>query len=187
MVFNIFTNKNTDMKNILTLGASSSQSSINKKFANYAANKVDGANVNLIDLNDFEMPIYSSDREAADGIPEAAKKFKQLIKDADGIVISFAEHNGAYSAAFKNVMDWTSRVEQKLWEDKPMLLLATSPGGRGAQTVLGSAAGYFPHMGAQVIATFSLPGFFTNFEGDEIHESYKNDFQAAVDAFAAAL
>lgn len=149
--------------NIVAFGASSSKSSINQKLAVYTANQVPGATVRVIDLNNYEMPIYSIDREKRNGIPQAAHDFKALIAAADGIVISFAEHNGSYTAAFKNILDWVSRLEGKIWLDKPMLLLATSPGGRGAQTVLNLAATSFPFMGGQVAAKFSLPSFQQNF------------------------
>ena len=94
------------MKKILAFGASNSRNSINKQLVTYAAGQLTDVEVLLLDLNDFEMPIYSIDREKESGIPELAQQFKQHILDADGILISFAEHNGAYTAAFKNVMDW---------------------------------------------------------------------------------
>ena len=97
---------------ILAFGASNSKTSINKQFATYASNQIEKAEVILLDLNDFEMPIYSIDKEKENGIPDLAKEFKQYIKDCDGIIISFAEHNGAYTAAFKNIFDWISRIEK---------------------------------------------------------------------------
>ena len=92
------------MKKIVAFGASSSKKSINKQFASYAASLISDADSIIIDLNDFEMPIYSIDYENDKGIPEKAFKFKEIIKSADGIIISFAEHNSVYTAAFKNLM-----------------------------------------------------------------------------------
>ena len=89
------------MKKIIAIGASNSKNSINKTFAAYAANKVKGTTVTILDLNDYPLPIYSIDLESEAGIPENAKKFDQQIQEADGIVISLAEHNGSYSAVFK--------------------------------------------------------------------------------------
>jgi len=155
------------MKKILAFGASSSKKSINKQLANYAASQLENVAVTAIDLNDFEMPIFSVDREEESGSPEAAQKFKKLVNECDGITISLAEHNGSYTAAFKNILDWASRIDKKTWSDKPIFLMATSPGGRGGQTVLGLAKTYFPYMGGKVVATFSLPGFYDNFSGNE--------------------
>ena len=134
------------MKKIIAFGASNSKHSINKTLANYTANQIVNAEVKLLDLNDFEMPIFSIDRENENGIHELALQFKQEIIQADGIVISFAEHNGAYSAAFKNIYDWVSRIEGNIWESKPLFLLTTSPGGRGGKSVLELAHSRY-HLG----------------------------------------
>ena len=74
------------MPDIVAFGASSNLNSINKKLAHFAAQNVPNANVNLIDLNDFEMPLYSTDREKA-GIPQKAHDFNAALTAADGIVI----------------------------------------------------------------------------------------------------
>lgn len=148
---------------IIAFGASSSKNSINKKLATFAANEIEGADIQILDLNDFEMPIYSIDRERESGIPALAKEFKAHIKQADSIIISFAEHNGSYATAFKNILDWISRLEGSIWEDKPMFLLATSPGGRGGQTVLAAATNSFKYMNKNTITSFSLPAFHKNF------------------------
>ncbi|MFK7971813.1 MAG: NADPH-dependent FMN reductase [Bacteroidia bacterium] len=153
-------------KNILAFGASSSRASINKQFATYAAHQVSDADVTILDLNDFEMPIYSIDKEKENGFPDLAQQFKAHIKAADGIIISFAEHNGAYSAAFKNIFDWVSRIEKDVWGNKPMLLLATSPGARGGRTVLDIALGKFKFMNTNTLASFSLSGFHSNFSSE---------------------
>ncbi|NNC95582.1 MAG: NAD(P)H-dependent oxidoreductase [Chitinophagales bacterium] len=151
---------------ILAMGASSSKSSINKQLAAFAASLVKDAEIDLIDLNDFEMQIYSIDRERENGIPDKALQFRKHINDSDGIIISLAEHNGAYTAAFKNIMDWASRIGKDLWDHKPMLLMATAPGLRGGQTILEIAAAKFVFMGGNIIGTFSLPKFHENFSDE---------------------
>jgi NAD(P)H-dependent FMN reductase len=163
------------MKTIIALGGSSSKSSINKAFASHAAQQVSDVQVNVIDLNDHELPLYSVDVEEASGIPENATKLSAAIEAADGIVLSLAEHNGSYAAAFKNALDWISRIDTKLWKNKPMLLLATSPGGRGGATVLASAKATFPHLGGNIIADFSLPSFYDNFSEAGIKDEKLND------------
>ncbi len=176
-------------KKILAFGASSSRASINKKFATFAAHQIAEAEVNLLDLNDFEMPIFSVDKENETGIPELAQQFKQHILDADGLIISFAEHNGAYSAAFKNIMDWVSRMEGSTWGDKPMLLLSTSPGGRGGATVLDIAVNKFQWMGKGTITSFSLPFFGRNFSEAEgiVDEELAQVFQEKLELFVESL
>ena len=176
------------MKKILALGASTSSKSINRQLAVHAANQVTDAEVTDLDLRSYDLPIYSADEEETNGAPADAQKFLDAIRAHDGIAISMAEHNGSYTAAFKNLYDWTSRIEQKVWSDKPMLLLATSPGGRGGATVLGAAEATFSRMGAKSVATFSLPSFYENFGENGVQEAdLAAGLKKAIAEFAAAL
>lgn len=176
-------------KRILAFGASNSTTSINKALVTYAANQVPNAEVDLIDLNDFEMPIYSLDREKESGIHPLAIAFKNRIKEADGLVISFAEYNGAYSSAFKNIFDWISRIERNTWDNKPAFLLATSPGGRGGKSVLAAATARFEHSNDNITVSFSLPSFNQNFSREEgiTNPELKAAFDEQVQKFAEAL
>jgi chromate reductase len=150
-------------KKLLAFGASNSSDSINKQLASYASKQFKDINIDLLDLNDYEMPIYSKDREKKDGIPQLAKDFYKKIGDSDFVLISFAENNGNYSTAFKNILDWASRINNKTFQEKPMLLLATSPGARGGSLVLDIAVKRMPFQGGVVKGSFSLPSFNENF------------------------
>ncbi len=152
---------------IIAFGASPSKNSINKKLATYAASLFENAEVEVLDLNDFQMPIFSVDIEATIGQHPLAKAFLDKIAGADILVVSMAENNANYSAAFKNVFDWCSRIGAKVFQDKPMLLMATSPGARGGASVLEIAKNAFPRYGAVIKATFSLPSFNDNFDVDK--------------------
>jgi NAD(P)H-dependent FMN reductase len=154
------------MKKIIAFGASLSKNSINKQLAIYAAHLFQNATVEILDLNNYEMPIFSVDREKENGIPALAEEFYTKIGSADLIVLSLAEHNGAYSSAFKNILDWASRINAKTFQQKPMLLLATSPGPRGGSTVLEIAKNRFPFQGADLKGSFSLPNFNENFNAE---------------------
>ena len=79
-----------------------------------------------------------------------------------------AEHNGAYTAVFKNLLDWMSRIEGKTFYGKPMLLMATSTGKRGGQSVLEMAKSRFLRHNANIIAEYSLPEFKLNFSDGKI-------------------
>lgn len=151
------------MKKIIAFAGSNSSDSINKQLATYTASLVENTQATVLDLNNFDLPIYSKDLEAKEGVPENATKFLDLLKEADGIIISLAENNGAYAAVFKNLFDWLSRAEQKNWLGKPMLLMATSPGARGGQSVLEMALERFPRHDAHIVGQFSLPSFGDNF------------------------
>ena len=152
---------------LLAFAASSSSKSINKQLVTYAASLVkddDGVDVEILDINDYEMPLFSQDREEQLGQPQLAKDFFAKLGQADAIIISFAEHNGSYTAAYKNLFDWTSRIDMKLFQNKPMVLLATSPGPGGAGSVLAAATGSAPYFAADVKASLSIPSFFDNFD-----------------------
>ena len=140
---------------------------MNKKLASFVANKIAPQEAILIDLNDYEMPIYSDDRKKVDGIPEKAYEFKNLIKASDGIVISLAEHNGSYTAAFKNIYDWISVIEEIVWNYKPILLLSASNGSRGGKSVMNAALSRFSQQSKHEIPNFSLPKFEENFSDKE--------------------
>ncbi|MBG6129448.1 NAD(P)H-dependent FMN reductase [Aquimarina sp. EL_43] len=159
------------MKKIVAIGGSNSKKSMNKTLARYAANQIENSEIIVADLNDFDLPIYGIDLETENGIPEDATKLDNLLESADALVISLAEHNGSYTTAFKNAFDWLSRIDQKVWKNKPMLLMSTSPGGRGGLGVLQGAKMTFPHLGGNIIADFSLPSFYDNFS----EEGLKNE------------
>ena len=149
---------------LLAFAATNNSKSINKQLATYAASLVEGADVEILDINDYEMPLFSQDREEELGHPALAQQFFAKLGEADGIIISFAEHNGSYTAAYKNLFDWTSRIDQKVFQGKPLVLLATSPGPGGANTVLTAATGSAPYFAADVKASLSIPSFFDNFD-----------------------
>ncbi|TDD97450.1 NADPH-dependent FMN reductase [Flavobacterium cellulosilyticum] len=148
---------------IIAFGASPSKNSINKKLATYAASLFKNSQVEVLDLNDFQMPLFSVDIEAEIGQHDNAKAFLAKIATADFLVISLAENNGNYSAAFKNIFDWCTRIQKEVFQKKPMLLMATSPGARGGASVLEIAKNAFPRFGTEIKESFSLPNFNDNF------------------------
>jgi NAD(P)H-dependent FMN reductase len=173
---------------ILAFSGSNSSSSINKQLVKFALKSYVDDDINMIDLNDYAMPIFSVDLEKS-GFPNEAHQFLNQIEECDAIICSLAEHNRSYTVAFKNLFDWTSRVNAKLFQNKPMFLMATSPGGFGGGNVLQTAKTFFPQFGADIIENFSLPKFYENFDVDngiilpekleefnEKTQSFKNSF-----------
>ena len=167
------------MYKVVAFGASSSRKSINKQFAQYVAESLDIGDAVVLDLNDYTMPIYSIDVENEEGIPETAHQMMEPIANADILVISFAEHNGSYTSYFKNVFDWLSRINGKLFLGKKLILLSAATGPRGGKTVLNAALDRFPRHGAEIIGYFSLPSFRKTFhpEAGIIDPQIKNDFE----------
>ena len=154
---------------VLAFAASSSKKSINKQLVSYASSLLAEVNlqVEILDLNDYELPLFSEDREAELGQPQLAKDFLTKIGESDAVIISFAEHNGSYTVAYKNTFDWASRINPKVFQDKPMVFLATSPGPGGAASVLATATKSAPFFDGEVIASLSLPSFYENFDSEQ--------------------
>ena len=151
------------MNKIIAFGASSSKNSINKQLASYVANKIANQEASILDLNYFEIPIYREYRHAEEGIPQHAYAFQTTLDGVQGLVISLAEHNGSYTAAFKNIYDWISVIEKTVWSNKPILLMSTSDGARGGKSVLETALPRFSRQSNFAIPHFILPSFYENF------------------------
>ncbi|KAB1229383.1 NADPH-dependent FMN reductase [Chryseobacterium viscerum] len=148
---------------ILAFAGSTSSTSINRELVQFVLKDFQDEEINLIDLNDFTMPVFSVDLEKK-GFPDEAHRFLKVIEECDVIICSLAEHNRSYSAAFKNVFDWSSRINVKVFQNKPMLLMSTSPGGYGGGNVMNTAKTFFPQFAADIKDTFSLPKFYENFD-----------------------
>lgn len=176
------------MKKIAAFAGSTSSTSINKQLATHAASKLNSLAYDVLDLNDYEVPIYSEDVEKNNEYPKGASEFNAALDSYDGFIISLAEHNGSYAAAFKNLFDWVSRKNKEVFRNKPVLVMATSPGARGGANVLSTAKGAFPYMGANVVASYSLPQFYENFKDEEIqHNGLKSQLEEAVSEFEKSI
>lgn len=173
---------------IVAFAGSSSKNSINKKLATYTASLFKNADIEILDLNDYELPLFSVDREAALGKPELAKKFLDKLASADVLVLSLAEHNAGFSVAFKNIYDWASRQDKNVFQQKPMLLTATSPGKGGGRNVIEAAKISLPKYGGNIKETFFMPLFGENFDtetGKISNEEYDNQLKEIVNNFPA--
>lgn len=128
----------SNIPKILAFAGSTREASWNKRLVKVAAEgaRSTGAEVTVIDLRDFPMPIYDGDLEANGGLPEQARRLKTLFIEHQGLLISSPEYNGGMSAVLKNAIDWVSRREG----DEPNLaayynkvagIMSTSPGRLG--------------------------------------------------------
>ncbi|MCK5355352.1 MAG: NAD(P)H-dependent oxidoreductase [Methyloprofundus sp.] len=149
---------------IIAFAASNSKKSINKQLVTYAGGLLTNAQLEVLDLNDYELPLFSIDKEQELGKPQLAQDFFAKIGESDALIISFAEHNGSYTAAYKNLFDWCSRINQKIFQNKPVVLLSTSPGAGGAANVLAAAVNSAPYFNGALKASLSIPSFYQNFD-----------------------
>jgi chromate reductase, NAD(P)H dehydrogenase (quinone) len=174
------------MAKLLFFAGSARKGSINKKLAGLAARLASekGAQVTLIDLKDFEMPIYDGDLEDEQGLPENAKRLKQLFIDHDGFFISSPEYNSSFSPLLKNALDWISRVgdesetPMKAYAGKVAALGATSPGGLGGLRGLVALRMMLGNIGVTVIP--SQVAIASGFDAFDEAENLKDERQTAM-------
>lgn len=124
--------------NILAFAGSLRSGSYNKQLVQFAAERAlqAGAEVTVIDLRDYRLPIYDADLEQENGIPANAQQLKELFRQHDGLILACPEYNSSITAVLKNTIDWVSRPEEgrpplDCFDSKVALLLAASPGRLG--------------------------------------------------------
>ncbi|WNJ17666.1 NAD(P)H-dependent oxidoreductase [Pontibacter sp. G13] len=147
------------MNRVLAFSGSNSSNSINQALVKYSATLVDAEIVEVIDLREFDTPIFGVDLEQEIGSPESIQKLYAKFVEADGFLISLPEHNSMMPTFFKNLLDWLSRVDRKFFQGKPIVLLSTSPGPNGGKWALQHFAGLLPRFGGVLKAQLSLGKF----------------------------
>jgi len=124
---------------ILAFAGSTRTASYNKQLVRFAADaaRAAGAEVTLLDLRDYPLPLFDGDLEDQQGLPENAKKLKAIFREHDALLIASPEYNSSVTAVLKNTLDWISRGET---DDEPALaayrgktaaLVSASPGALG--------------------------------------------------------
>lgn len=142
---------------ILFFAGSLRKDSLNKKLARIAsqiAEAQDGIEAMLVDLTDYEIPVYSGDIESR-GIPQSVTQLSKEIAASDAVVISSPEYNGGIASPLKNTLDWVSRVKPIAFDKKPMLLLSASPGSLGGVRGL-----WHTRVPFEVVGTLVYPDMF---------------------------
>lgn len=148
------------MVKILAFSGSSREGSYNQAIVKVAAQgaKEAGAEVTVVNLADFDMPIFNEDLERTQGIPEKAQAFKALLMSHDGFLIASPEYNSSYPALLKNAIDWASRKQGDegilaAYRGKVAGIMAASAGGLGGMRVLVVLRMLLENLGTIVIPT----------------------------------
>lgn len=146
------------MIRIMAFAGSSRRDSWNKKLVAVAAAKARnlGAEVTLVDLADFPIPLYDGDLESANGVPENAAKLRTLMIEHDALMIACPEYNGSITPLLKNVIDWTSRPTDGIptsaaYRGMIAALLSTSPGALGGMRGLVHVRAILSGMGVLLV------------------------------------
>ena len=158
---------------ILAFAGSTRKESYNRKLLALVADAATkaGAEVTLVDLADYAMPIYNGDLEAASGVPENAEKLKTLLRQSDLLLIATPEYNGFFPALLKNTIDWMTRPvgEDKncaAFQGKHGAIVSASPSGYGGTRAQGHLRTLLTNIGVQVREeTVSVPSAFKVFDG----------------------
>lgn len=138
----------------------------------------------IVDINDYEMPIFSIERHA-EGTPQPAQELFDRIGAADAVLISFAEHNGTYTAAWKNIHDWMSRIDMAIYQGRKVAMFAASPGGRAGANVLGNALSTGPFFGADLVGSMGVGRFaeaFDSEKGELVDPDLRAEFEKILQA-----
>lgn len=163
------------MAKLLFLAGSARTGSVNKKLAKLASEMAakEGADVSYIDLKDYPLPIFCEDIEKDEGMPENAKKLKEMFIEHDGFFIAAPEYNSAITPLLKNVIDWISRPHEEnetplaAYKGKVAALGAATPGGLGGIRGLPGLRFILSNIGVHVIPDqIALGNAFNAFSDD---------------------
>jgi chromate reductase len=183
---------------LLFFAGSSREGSYNKELARLAqhiatANGIDGV---FVDLKDYPMPLYSGDLEAEEGPPVAAREFKALLGEYQGVFIASPEYNSSITPLLKNTLDWVSRVRGKgesgleVYRSRVFAISGASPGYYGTMRSLLTLRQILAvGMGAAVIPQqLALPRANDAFTGDGSlkDRSHQDMLKGVVEALAIA-
>lgn len=180
---------------ILVFSGSARTDSVNKKLARAAANMVEkaGASATCADLADYPAAIYNGDDEDANGIPQTIRKFKALMQQHDGFVISTPEYNGHIPPLLSNTFSWASRAEgdeksKVAFDGKKAAIMAASPGRLGGIRVLPRLREALAELGVIVVpGVVSVPLAEEAFDGHTLqNEQHKRNVQRQIDKLIAA-
>lgn len=159
---------------ILALAGSARSGSYNHRLVSVAAEGAvhAGADVTVLRLKDYPLPLFDEDLEREQGTPENATKLKQMFIDHDGLLIASPEYNSSISPILKNVIDWVSRSAEgesplTAYQGKVAAVMATSPGGLGGLRGLVHVRSILSSIGVIVLPDqIAIPRAFEAFSDD---------------------
>jgi len=148
----------SDQPRVLAFAGSARTDSFNVKLVNIAAEgaREAEAEVTVLNLKDFPMPLFNQDLEAAEGPPEQATRLKGIMLAHEGLLIASPEYNSSISPLLKNTIDWVSRPADgepmlAVYRDKVAAVMSASPGGLGGLRGLVHLRSILSNIGVLVI------------------------------------
>jgi chromate reductase, NAD(P)H dehydrogenase (quinone) len=163
---------------LLAFAASLRKGSLNKKLLRNAVElaRARGAEIDLADFREFDMPLYDEDVKAQ-GFPPGAEELARRIHANQGIVLATPEYNYSIPGTLKNAIDWISRMRPYPTAKKTVLLLSTSTGAVGGARGLWQTRIPLECCGAYVHPDmFALPNGLSAFdESDQLLEGKQRE------------
>ena len=161
---------------IVAFSGSTREGSFNKKLVEQAAQMARqmGATVTVVDLKQYPIPYYDADVEQQ-GLPENARRFRDLLVASDAVIISTPEYNASVSAVLKNALDWASRKDgsasRSAFKGKKFAIMSTSPGQGGGQRALRHLREIIQDVGGEVVPTqVAISNAYTAFDENGLKE-----------------
>lgn len=173
---------------ILAFSGSARRESLNRKLLAVAAEatRAAGAEVTLLDLNDYVLPLYHGDLEDAEGLPANAAKLITLIAEHAGLLIASPEYNSMFTPLLKNTLDWCTRGEDNPFVGKVAAVVSASPGAFGGVRSMQHLRHLLLHLGCHVVpAQCSLAKAHEAFDAQGRLKDPRS--QKSVDGVAAGL
>ncbi len=175
------------MGKIIAFSGSNSEQSINQKLMHAIAELIEIHQVEVLNLRDYPAPIYGIDLEKESGIPTSMITLKEKMKQADGFIVATPEHNGSMTALLKNTFDWLSRVEQKIFDDKPTVFMTAAPGARGGISALDHLVAIMPYRGAKIVGQYSLGNFGEHYSDGKLDEATKMNIKEVLTILTTSI
>ena len=181
---------------IVVMAGSRRREALSRRVAAACVRALDaaGAEVELVELDDYPAPLYDGDLEAASGLPEAIVRLQRMLHASDGVLVVNPEYNGSLTPLLKNTLDWCSRPNPadpersggKVYAGRAAAVVGSSPGALGGMRVLFHIRDVLGYLGMQVIPQQLAVGKAGEAVGDDdrLRDAAQQDM---LDKLAAAL
>ncbi|MFA7614255.1 MAG: NAD(P)H-dependent oxidoreductase [Candidatus Caldatribacteriota bacterium] len=122
-----------------------------------------GAQVDLINMIDLDLPLYSSRTDGKYNAEELLREYIPTISQATGMVFIAPEYNGSTPPSFSNFLAWLSRTS-KDWREHlngkaAAIATFSAGGGHGVLSSMRSQLAFIGMnvLGRQILTHFNKP------------------------------
>ena len=153
---------------LIAFAGSTRQNGLNRGALSLAVDgaRTAGANVEVVDLRDYAMPLYDADFHSANGVPNSVCMLRAKLIAAHGLLVASPEYNASITPLLKNTIDWLSQsVNEGVgvgggrapFENKIVGLMGASAGAFGTIRALPHVSSIFSNLGSFVLPVLAVP------------------------------